>query len=170
MERLILAKCISGVRIDSNDYNQGRNQATSDEQNPVNGTNRERTTCAVSYNYGQGPINSTNVCYAGHYDSHINTCLHFHACNKTCIKPVGYPPSSIPPLPPPPIENSTRLVYDNYYGVGYVQGKANAYADRQHNYTATACPYPVPPYASYCKGYHEAYDFNWNVSNQGRTR
>jgi hypothetical protein len=54
-----------------------------------------------------------------------------------------------------PIENSTRLVYDNYYGAGYVQGKENAIADRQLNYTTPddACPYPDPPYTSYCKGY-----------------
>jgi hypothetical protein len=66
----------------------------------------------------------------------------------------GYPPTSIPILPPP----------RGYYGARYVEGKENAIADQQRNYTAPddTCPYPDPPYTSYCKGYHEAYDFNWN--------
>ncbi len=44
--------------------------------------------------------------------------------------------------------------------------EANAYADRQRNYATPddTCPYPNPPYVSYCKGYHQAYDFNWNTS------
>lgn len=95
----------------------------------------------------------------------LTLCYKFHTCNKyNPIKPIGYPPNAIPPLPQPPIENSTRLAYDKYYGAGYVQGKANAYADRQHNYTTPdyTCPYPDPPYVSYCNGYHEAYGFNWN--------
>jgi tetratricopeptide (TPR) repeat protein len=80
------------------------------------------------------------------------------------IKPIGYPTSSIPLLPPPRMENTTRLVYNSYYGAGYLQGKANAWSDRQLNYTTPdyTCPYPNPPYTSYCKGYHEAYGFNWN--------
>ena len=40
MEQLILAKCISGVRLDSIDYKGGWEQAVSDGQNPVNGTTR----------------------------------------------------------------------------------------------------------------------------------
>ena len=171
MQQLILAKCISGVRIDSNDYNIGWTQATTDYFNqfpvpsypkstvPVKAINHERTVCAG------GQINSTNGCYAGYYDHKLPLCYPSYTCNKyNPIKPIGYPPKVIPPLPPPPIENSTRLVYDNYYGAGYVQGKENAIADRQLNYTTPddACPYPDPPYTSYCKGYHVAYDFDWN--------
>lgn len=33
MQKLILATCISGARLDSNDYKYGWNQATSDGQN-----------------------------------------------------------------------------------------------------------------------------------------
>jgi hypothetical protein len=61
MQKLILAKCISGVRIDSNDYNQGWNQATSDYYNPVKGINHGRSTCAVGYNYGDRLIAPTPV-------------------------------------------------------------------------------------------------------------
>ncbi|MFZ0511415.1 MAG: tetratricopeptide repeat protein, partial [Candidatus Nitrosopolaris sp.] len=127
---------------------------------PVKAINHERTVCAG------GQINSTNGCYAGYYDHMLPLCYPSHTCNKyNPIKPIGYPPKVIPTLPPPPIENSTRLVYDNYYGAGYVQGKENAIADRQLNYTTPddACLYPDPPYVSYCKGYHVAYDFNWNT-------
>ncbi len=169
MQQLIVAKCISGVRLDSNDYKYGSGQASSDFYNSVKGTNHERTVCAIGSrdNYNREPINSTNACYAGYYDMLLTLCYNFHTCNKyNPIKPIGYPPSSIPALPPPLIGNSTRLVYDNYYGAGYVQGKAKAYTDWQNNYTTPddTCPYPDPPYVSYCKGYHEAYDFNWNVS------
>ncbi|MFZ0514981.1 MAG: hypothetical protein WAM14_25505 [Candidatus Nitrosopolaris sp.] len=61
----------------SNDYKYGWEQAVSDGQNSVNGTNRERTVCAVGSrdNYYQEPINSTNACYAGYYDSYVNMCL-----------------------------------------------------------------------------------------------
>jgi hypothetical protein len=179
MQQLILAKCISGVRMNSNDYNIGREQATTDYYNqfpvpvypktyavPVKVINHERTVCAIGKdNYYQEPINSTNGCYAGYYDQMLSLCYPSHTCNKyNHIKPIGDPPKVIPPLPPPPIENSTRLVYDNYYGAGYVQGKENAIADWHRNYTAPddICPYPDPHYASYCKGYHVAYDFNWN--------
>jgi hypothetical protein len=99
------------------------------------------------------------ICY------HCVISLISHTCNKyNPIKPIGYPPSSIPLLPPPPIKNSARLVYDNSYGAGYVQGKQNAIVD-QHLYTSPidTCPYPDPPYVSYCKGYHAAYDFNWRI-------
>jgi tetratricopeptide (TPR) repeat protein len=67
-------------------------------------------------------------------------------------------------MPPPSTENSTRLEHDNYFGAGYVQGKQNAVVDR-HLYTTPVdtCPYPDPPYESYCKGYHVAYDFNWRT-------
>jgi hypothetical protein len=45
----------------------------------------------------------------------------------------------------------------------FVQGKENAYADKSRGYTTThdSIPYPDPPYTSYCKGYDEAYYFNW---------
>jgi hypothetical protein len=105
-----------------------------------------------------------NGCYAGYCDYMLPLCYPSHTWNKyNPIKPIGYPPKVIPPIEPP-IENSTRLVYDNYYGAGYVQGKENAIADRHRNYTAPddICPHPDPHYASYCKGYHVAYDFNWN--------
>jgi hypothetical protein len=46
-QQLILAKCISGVRIDSKDYGVGYGQASTDFYNPVKGTNNERTTCAA---------------------------------------------------------------------------------------------------------------------------
>ncbi|HET8687208.1 MAG TPA: hypothetical protein VFM18_11190, partial [Methanosarcina sp.] len=67
-------------------------------------------------------------------------------------------------LPPPPIGKKTSLIFDSYFGVGFVQGKENAYADKARGYTTPhdSCPYPDPPYTSYCKGYHEAYYFNWN--------
>ncbi|MGC2681170.1 MAG: hypothetical protein WA323_04820 [Candidatus Nitrosopolaris sp.] len=67
-----------------------------------------------------------NGCYAGYCDYMLPLCYPSHTCNKyNPIKPIGYPPKVIPPIEPP-IENSTRLVYDNYYGAGYVQGKENA--------------------------------------------
>jgi tetratricopeptide (TPR) repeat protein len=89
---LILAKCISGVRLDSNDYRYGWSQAVSDFYNPVKGINNERTTCAAG---------------------------------------------------------------------------SRRDADRYQNYTTPdyTCPDPIPSYVSYCKGYHEAYGFNWNGTN-----
>jgi hypothetical protein len=154
MRQLILAKCISGVRLDSIDYKVGYGQASRpDFYNPAKGINNERTTCAVGYHTSSGPINSTNACYAGYYDMLVTLCSSFHTCNKyNPIKPIGYPPTSIPILPPPKIENTTRLVYDNYYGAGFVQGKDNEIVDRQLSYTTpdNRCPYPDPPYASYC--------------------
>lgn len=159
--QLILA--ISGVRLDSNGYGQ----ASTDFYNPVKGTNNERTTCAVDYHTSSGAINSTNACYAGYYDQMLSLCYYSHTCNKyNPIKPIDYPPKVIPLLPPPPIENSTRLVYDGYYGAGFVQGKDNEIADNQLNYTTPddRCPYPDPPYVSYCKGYDEGYDFYWRIS------
>jgi hypothetical protein len=100
-------------------------------------------------NYYREPVNSTNACYAGYYDSYINMCLHFHSCNKTTpIKPVGYPPNAISALLPPSIRNPTSLVYDIYFGAGFVRGKENAYADKARSYTTPydSCPYPDPPY------------------------
>jgi hypothetical protein len=180
MQQLILAKCNSGVRMDSNDYKIGWVRAIYDYFNqfpvptypkssvPAKAINHERTVCAGGQINSRGlRVNSTNGCYAGYYDHMLPLCYPSHTCNKyNPIKPIGYPPKVIPPLPPPPIENSTRLVYDNYYGAGYVQGKENAIVDRQLDYTTPddACPYPDPPYTSYCKGYHVAYDFNWNTS------
>ena len=149
MQQLILAKCISGVRMDSNDYKFGWVQAIYDYFNqfpvptypksyavPVKAINHERTVCALGSRDAPGEqINSTNACYAGYYDHMLPRCYLSHTCNKyNPIKPIGYPPSSIPLMPPPSIENSTRLVYDNYYGAGYVQGKQNAIVDR-HLYT-----------------------------------
>lgn len=172
MQQSILAKCISGVRIDSNDYKIGWAQATHDYFNqfpvptypesyvvPVKAINHERTVCA------EGRINSTNACYVGYYDHMLLLCHPSHTYDKyDHIEPIGYPPKTIPLLPPPTIINSSRLVYDRYYDAGYVQGKEKAYTDRQHNYTTPddTCPYPNPPYVSYCKGYHAAYVFNWN--------
>lgn len=134
------------------------------EENPVN---NERTTCAVGYHSSVGPINSTNACYAGYYDQILSVCYGFHTYKEyNPIKPIDYPTSSIPLLSPPRIENSARLVYDGYYGAGFVQGKDNEIADNQLNYTTPddRCPYPDPPYTSYCNGYHEGYDFYWRIS------
>jgi hypothetical protein len=76
MQKLILAKRISGARLDSNDYKYGWNQTIIDGQNSVNGTDREITACAIGSrdNSYRVPINSTNACYAGYYDSHFNMC------------------------------------------------------------------------------------------------
>jgi hypothetical protein len=135
MQQLILAKCISGVRMDSEHYNIGWAQATTDYFNlfpvpsypkstlPAKAINHERTV------FAGGQINSTNGCYAGYYDHMLPLCYPSHTCNKyNPIKPIGYPPKVIPTLPPPPIENSTRLVYDNYYGAGdwRVEGASNS--------------------------------------------
>jgi hypothetical protein len=64
-QQLILAKCISGVRIDSKDYGVGYGQASTDFYNPVKGTNNERTTCAAGSrdDYYRASINNTNACY-----------------------------------------------------------------------------------------------------------
>ena len=51
-EVLIRSKQSSQTLADSNDYNQGHDEATTDFYNPVNGTNHERTTCAVGHIYG----------------------------------------------------------------------------------------------------------------------
>ena len=47
MVHVSLAKYISGARLDSNDYKYGWNQAISDGQNSINGTDREITACAI---------------------------------------------------------------------------------------------------------------------------
>ena len=53
----------------------------------------------------------------------LTLCYIFHTCKVyNPIKPIDYPAKAIP-LPPPPIENSARLVYDTYYDAGCVQGK-----------------------------------------------
>ncbi|MFY9795605.1 MAG: hypothetical protein WAJ93_07940 [Candidatus Nitrosopolaris sp.] len=86
MQQLILAKCISGVRLDSNDYKVGYGQASTDFYNPVKGTNNERTTCAVGYHSSVGPINSTNACYAGYYDQILSLCYGFHTCDEAILQ------------------------------------------------------------------------------------
>jgi hypothetical protein len=92
MQQLILAKCISGVRMDSNDYNVGWVQAIHDYFNqfqvptypksyavPVKAINHERTICAVGSRDAAGArINSTNACYAGYYDHLLPLCYLSH--------------------------------------------------------------------------------------------
>jgi hypothetical protein len=60
----------------------------------------------------------------GYYDQILSLFYGFHTCNKyNPIKPIDYPPSSIPPLPPPKIENTTRLVYDTTMEQDLFRGK-----------------------------------------------